>query len=134
VRWHQDATFFSTEPQTVLTLWFALERADRNNGCLWVQRGAHGSPLRERFVVEDGLTKMVTLDRTPWPEHEQSEPLEVDAGALVIFHGRLPHYSAPNRSDVSRHAYTLHAVDGTAQYARENWLLRDTGFPVRGFV
>lgn len=41
---------------------------------------------------------------------------------------------APNRSDVSRHAYTLHVVDGAAQYARENWLQRDAALPVRGFV
>ena len=56
------------------------------------------------------------------------------AGALVVFHGRLPHYSAPNRSAVSRHAYTLHVVDASAAYAPENWLQRDGALPVRGFV
>jgi phytanoyl-CoA hydroxylase len=133
VRWHQDATYFSTEPQTVLTLWFALERADRTNGCLWVQRGGHRGPLRERFVVEHGVGKIRKLDATPWPADDEAEPLEVDAGTLVVFHGRLPHYSAPNRSAVSRHAYTLHAVDGGATYAPENWLQRDAALPVRGF-
>ncbi|MEA2785928.1 MAG: phytanoyl-CoA hydroxylase, partial [Candidatus Eremiobacteraeota bacterium] len=39
MRWHQDATYFDTDPISVTTLWFALERADRTNGCLWVQRG-----------------------------------------------------------------------------------------------
>jgi phytanoyl-CoA hydroxylase len=134
VRWHQDATFFWTEPQTVITLWFALERADRNNGCLWVQRGGHRTPLRERFVVENGVGKPLKLDATPWPSDPEAEPVEVEAGTLVVFHGRLPHYSAPNRSEVSRHAYTLHAVDGRAAYAPENWLQRDASFPVRGFV
>jgi phytanoyl-CoA hydroxylase len=134
VRWHQDATFFWTEPQSVITLWFALERADRNNGCLWVQRGGHRTPLRERFIVENRAGKPVKLDATPWPSEGQAEPVEVEAGTLVVFHGRLPHYSAPNRSDVSRHAYTLHVVDGKTQYARENWLQRDADFPVRGFV
>jgi phytanoyl-CoA hydroxylase len=134
VRWHQDATFFWTEPQTVITLWFALERADRNNGCLWLQRGGHRTPLRERFVVEKGVGKPLKLDAAPWPSDAEAEPVEVEAGTLVVFHGRLPHYSAPNRSDVSRHAYTLHAVDGRAVYARENWLQRDASFPVRGFV
>ncbi len=52
VRWHQDATYFETDPISVTTLWFALEDADRNNGCLWVQRGGHRTPLRERFVVD----------------------------------------------------------------------------------
>ncbi|MEA2664890.1 MAG: phytanoyl-CoA hydroxylase, partial [Candidatus Eremiobacteraeota bacterium] len=52
VRWHQDATYFDTAPISVTTLWFALERADASNGCVWVQRGGHRTPLRERFVVD----------------------------------------------------------------------------------
>ncbi len=133
VRWHQDATYFWTEPQSVLTLWFALEPADRTNGCLWVQRGGHRGPLRERFAVEGGAGKIRRLDGTLWPAGDEAEPVEVDAGTLVVFHGRLPHYSAPNRSASSRHAYTLHAVDGTARYAPENWLQREPAFPARGF-
>jgi phytanoyl-CoA hydroxylase len=133
VRWHQDATYFWTDPQTVVTLWFALEPADRTNGCLWVQRGGHRGPLRERFVVESGVGKTRKLDDTPWPHGHEAEPVEVDAGTLVVFAGLLPHYSAPNRSAVSRHAYTLHAVDARARYAPENWLQRDASFPVHGF-
>ncbi|MDB5042680.1 MAG: Phytanoyl-CoA dioxygenase [Candidatus Eremiobacteraeota bacterium] len=124
VRWHQDATYFVTEPISVLTFWFALERADRTNGCLWTQRGGHRTPLRERFVVEDGKPHMESLDATPWPYKESAEPIEVDAGTLVVFHGLLPHYSAPNRSSSSRHAYTINDVDGRATYAKTNWLQR----------
>ena len=134
VRWHQDATYFATEPVTVTTLWFALERADRSNGCLWVQRGGHRTPLRERFVVENGAGRIEQLDATPWPSDDAAEPVEVDAGTLVVLHGRLPHYSAPNRSAASRHAYTLHFVDARASYSTANWLQRDASFPARGFV
>jgi phytanoyl-CoA hydroxylase len=134
VRWHQDATFFATEPVTVTTFWFALEAADRTNGCLWVEPGGHRGPLRERFVVHDGAATMEKLDATPWPENDRAVPLEVDAGTLVVFHGLLPHYSAPNRSDRSRHAYTLHAVDAHADYAPSNWLQRPASLLVRGFL
>jgi phytanoyl-CoA hydroxylase len=122
VRWHQDATYFVTEPPSVTTLWFALERADRENGCLWVQRGGHRTPLREQFAVDANGPRMVTLDATPWPDERAAEPLEVEAGTLLAFHGRLPHYSAPNRSPASRHAFTLHAVDARARYGATNWL------------
>lgn len=134
VRWHQDATYFVTEPSTVITLWFALERADRNNGCLWLEPGGHQRPLRERFVVESGSGRLEALDSTPWPGPGVAEPIEVEAGTLVVMHGRLPHYSAPNRSAHSRQAYTLHFVDGCARYAETNWLQRDAEFPARGFV
>ena len=61
-------------------------------------------------------------------------PLPVAAGTLVCFHGLLPHYSAPNRSPVSRHAYSLHATDGRADYAASNWLQRNGTLPLRGFA
>jgi phytanoyl-CoA hydroxylase len=134
VRWHQDATYFATTPHTVTTLWFALEPADRTNGCLWVQRGGHRTPLRERFAMDGDAGRLVRLDDTAWPTDAEAEPLECDAGTLVMFHGRLPHYSAPNRSAHSRHAYTLHFVDGRVPYARDNWIQRDASFPARGFT
>jgi phytanoyl-CoA hydroxylase len=133
VRWHQDATFFVTDPGTVTTFWFALERADRTNGCLWVQRGGHRTPLRQRFSVDANGANMEAIDSTPWPDETSAEPLEVEAGTLVVFHGLLPHYSGPNRSSASRHAYTLHAVDASAHYSERNWLQRSASFPARGF-
>ncbi len=74
------------------------------------------------------------LDDTPWPTAEQAVPLEVPAGTLVCFHGLLPHYSAPNRSAVSRHAYTLHVTSARTRWNPRNWLQRGPGDPpLRGF-
>lgn len=134
VRWHQDASFFVTHPHTVTTFWFALEDATRDNGCLWAERGGHRGPLRERFVREAGdRLRLERLDDTPWPTTAEAQPLEVQAGTLVCFHGLLPHYSAPNRSPQRRMAYTLHVTDGTAAYSPLNWLRRER-LPLRGFV
>lgn len=134
VRWHQDASFFFTTPQTVTTFWFALEDATRDNGCLWVQPGGHRGPLRERFMCRDQRLTIQILDKTPWPSPAEGLPLEVEAGTLVVFHGLLPHGSAANRSANSRMACTLHVAAGTARYAPENWLQRDGALPVRGFA
>jgi len=128
VTWHQDATFLATEPQSVIGLWFALEDAALDNGCLWVEPGGHRGPLRERFVrdeFEPGRLRMEPLDATPWPSAERARPLPVPAGTLVVLHGLLPHYSAPNRSAVSRMAYTLHVTDARARYDPRNWLQRE---------
>lgn len=133
VRWHQDATFFETRPQTVTTFWFALEDADVHNGCLWVQPGGHRGPLRERFVRTGRQVHMERLDDSPWPGPGDAVPLPVKAGTMVVFHGLLPHYSAPNRSEVSRHAYTLHVTDADAVYSPANWLQREAGPALRGF-
>ncbi|MDH4449815.1 MAG: phytanoyl-CoA dioxygenase family protein [Rhodoferax sp.] len=138
VGWHQDATFFDTTPISVTTFWFALEDATVDNGCLWTEPGGHRGPrgvLRERFERHGDRVTMNTLDSTPWPASQVNAiPLEVNAGALVVFHGLLPHYSAPNRSAVSRHAYTLHVTDASTHYAPTNWLQRDHTLPVRGLL
>jgi phytanoyl-CoA hydroxylase len=34
----------------------------------------------------------------------------------------MPHYSAPNRSAVSRLAYTLHLSDERSRWSVDNWL------------
>jgi phytanoyl-CoA hydroxylase len=131
VNWHQDATYLIAQPMTVTAFWFALEDADQENGCLWVQPGGHYSPLREQFMVEGGVGRTEILDRTPWPNAAQAVPVEVKAGTLVVFHGMLPHYSAPNRSPRSRHAYTLHAINSASTWDDRNWLKRQ--IPLRGF-
>jgi len=134
VRWHQDATFFDTTPVSVTTFWFALEDAHVANGCLWVQPGGHRSALRERFVRTENRAAIEPLDATPWPDDRSARPLEVAAGTLLVFHGLLPHYSAPNRSAASRHAYTLHVTDANTAYADTNWLQPARSMPLRGFV
>lgn len=134
VVWHQDASFLFTEPQSVIGFWFALEDASRDNGCLWVEPRGHRGPLRERYVNRDGRLAMEALDATPWPDAARTRALEVPAGTLVVFDGRLPHASGPNRSASSRMAYTLHAVDATAVYSPLNWLQRGPALPARGFA
>ncbi|MDH3772335.1 MAG: phytanoyl-CoA dioxygenase family protein, partial [Nitrospirota bacterium] len=64
---HQDASFLHTEPSSVIGLWFALEDATEENGCLWAAPGAHKGPLRSRFLRQGERTEMVTLDPTPLP-------------------------------------------------------------------
>lgn len=132
VRWHQDASFFVTEPLSVTTFWFALEEATLDNGCLWVQPGGHRTPLRERFVRDGERLQLERLHDMPWPTTAQAQPVEVEQGTLVCFHGLLPHYSAPNRSPRSRLAYTLHVTDGQAAYSPRNWLQRRR-LALRGF-
>ncbi len=134
VGWHQDASFLITEPISVVTFWFALEDATLHNGCLWVEPGGHRGPLRQRFVREGDSVRMETLDTTPWPGGSNAVPLEVAAGTLVCFHGKLPHYSGPNRSERSRQAYTLHVTDAASQWSGLNWLRRGPHLPLRGLT
>ena len=76
--------------------------------------------------------EMITLNDTPLEKLDT--PLEVKKGSLVILHGRLPHYSCENKSNKSRHAYTLHVIDGSCEYPKFNWLKRPSSMPLKGFI
>ncbi len=131
VNWHQDGSFLYTAPLSVTGLWFALEDATLENGCLWALPGQHTRGLRSRFLRVNGELIMEDSFSPPTFDEDQAVPLEVAAGTLIIIHGALPHYSAPNRSQKSRYAYTLHAISGTAAYPEDNWLQRDQDLPLR---
>ena len=99
---HQDATFLSTDPQSVMGLWVALEDATLDNGCLWAEPGGHRGPLRQVFsragASDADGTRFTELDPTPLPPPGPDGPLvplEVAAGTMVVLHGRLPHWSGP---------------------------------------
>ncbi|CAM9627559.1 unnamed protein product [Phaeothamnion confervicola] len=57
--------------------------------------------------------------------------LEVNAGTLVLLHSSVVHYSGENRSEKSRHAYSIHVIEGEAGcvYPADNWLQRQDGVP-----
>src|SRR5438874_5577032 len=130
---HQDATFLYTEPLRMLGLWFALEDAGVENGCLWAIPGGHNCGLKSRFVRADGGgTRFEVFDNTPWPE-EKLQPLEVEKGTLIVLHPLLPHLSRENTSPRSRHAYTLHVIEASALYPKDNWLQRSPEMSPRGF-
>ena len=129
---HQDATFLVTEPESVIGFWLALEDADASNGCLYAIPGGHRGPLRQLFREIDGRLVTEVLDPTPFDD-AAAVPLPARKGTMVVLHGRLPHGSAPNTSDRSRMAYTLHMVDSTARWHPGNWLRRPPGMPFRGF-
>jgi phytanoyl-CoA hydroxylase len=130
---HQDATFLYVEPLRMIGLWFALEDATIDNGCLWAISGGHKLGLKSRFVrTEEGGTRFDVFDDTPWTE-EELQPLEVKKGTVIVLHGLLPHLSRENRSSKSRQAYTLHIIDAAVNYAANNWLQRSVEVPMRGF-
>ena len=131
IREHQDSSYMCTEPESLIGFWVALEDATLENGCLMVSPGSHLGGLRERLHYKEGDLVMDILD--PKPRGDANEPLEVTQGTLVAFHGRLAHRSCANISNKSRHAYTLHIIDGTSKYLPDNWLKRSEAMPFRGF-
>ena len=47
---HQDGTFLNNDPLKLVGLWFPLDDATLENGCLWFVPGSHRRPVTRRFV------------------------------------------------------------------------------------
>ena len=119
---HQDSTFLYTEPMSCIGFWFALEKADRENGCLQALTGGHKISLKKRFHLStNGGTEFDILNDEPWPK-KPLDIFEVEAGTLIVLHGQLPHCSAENTSSKSRQALTIHFIDQNSHYPEDNWL------------
>jgi phytanoyl-CoA hydroxylase len=129
VNCHQDGAYLYAEKQPVIGLWFALEDATIENGCLWAIPGGHKTPLKSRFIRDaNNKTRNEIYDHSPWPL-ENRIPLEVKQGSVIVLHGLSPHMSKENMSSRSRHAFTLHAISSGSDYAADNWLQRSTKNP-----
>src|SRR5690349_19335237 len=65
---HQDSTFLYTEPIDIAGLWFALEDATIENGCLWALPGGHRYGLKSRWRrSREGNMEFEIFDNEPWP-------------------------------------------------------------------
>lgn len=121
---HQDSTYLHTIDNNLIGLWFALEDATLENGCLWAIPGGHNNTLKSRLIrMPNHQTKMEIYDENPW-ELNDMVPLPVKQGSLIVLHGLLPHMSKQNTSPCSRQAYTLHIISGNKPYPATNWLQR----------
>jgi phytanoyl-CoA hydroxylase len=129
---HQDGTFLHAKNESVMGLWFALEDATLENGCMWALPGGHTQPLKSKSIRNKNAISTEVYDATPW-QLDNMVPLDVPRGSLILLHSRLPHMSKENISATSRHAYTMHIMDSSDEYLESNWLQRPAALPFRGF-
>jgi phytanoyl-CoA hydroxylase len=107
--WHQDESHIPTRDRSLTAVWLALDDATVDNGCLWVIPGSHRRgvlyPTRERADTRfDGTPEAYGFPH----DAEEAVPVELPAGAALIFDGYLLHGSLPNRSARLRRALVNH--------------------------
>eukprot|EP00301_Raphidiophrys_heterophryoidea_P010363 c15461_g1_i1.p1 GENE.c15461_g1_i1~~c15461_g1_i1.p1 ORF type:complete len:164 (+),score=34.11 c15461_g1_i1:475-966(+) len=137
---HQDSTYLYTNPLSCYGFWLGLHEATLSNGCLWATPGSHTVPLQERLVRSANPNGNKLMDVVKLRDNYQpltkdgGVPVETGVGDLVVLHGQLVHWSAPNKSENSRHAFVVHCVDGACEYPADNWLQYDEGKPFPAFT
>ena len=99
--WHQDNGYAPTIPEEYVTCWLALDDAELDNGCLWVQPGSHrGGTLRHHRVEGAPF-------RSGYEGDDAGIAVPVPKGSVLVFSSLVMHRSGPNTTDRHRRAWIL---------------------------
>jgi len=93
--WHQDETHIPTRDRSLTAAWLALDDATVDNGCLWVLPGSHRAGVLHPVRDQDDPRFDCTQEAHGFTDAD-AVPVEVPAGAAVVFNGYLLHRSLPN--------------------------------------
>lgn len=95
--WHQDEHFIPTRDRSLTGVWIALDDATIENGCLWVIPGSHarGVLYPDRDQDDPGFDCTKEAYGFPYTD-DDAVPVELPAGAALLFNGYLLHRSLRN--------------------------------------
>ena len=108
VTWHQDASYWPLSPSKAVTVWLAIDDADRENACMRFLPGSHWHGHIPYRTSTDGEGNV--LDQTVEnPEQYGGDPVfvELKAGEMSIHSDLLLHGSDANNSARRRCGLTL---------------------------
>ncbi|XP_010864746.4 phytanoyl-CoA dioxygenase, peroxisomal isoform X1 [Esox lucius] len=138
---HQDLHYFPFRPaDRIVCSWTAMERINRQNGCLVVLPGSHQGILKEHDYPEweGGVNKMFHGIRDYNPNHPRVH-LEMEKGDTVFFHPLLIHGSGMNKTQGFRKAISCHYASSECYYidvsgtSQENIALEVKGIAERKY-
>lgn len=105
--WHQDFAYWynnSCLSPNMLSIWIALDKSNKANGCLQVLKGSHILG-RLDHVREDGQTNVESSYLNEALKRFEHLHVEMEPGDGLVFHSNLLHRSDANNSDTHRWGY-----------------------------
>jgi non-heme Fe2+,alpha-ketoglutarate-dependent halogenase len=129
VAWHQDASYWPLSPSRAVTVWLAIDDADRENACMKFVAGSHHKGHMTYRESDPGEHNV--LNQTIENPEEYGEIVydELKAGQVSIHSDLLLHGSEANDSDRRRCGLTLRYAAACVR-AELDWNLK--GVWVRG--
>lgn len=130
VAWHQDASYWPLSPSKAVTVWLAIDKADRENACMRFIPGSHHHghlTYRPSHDAEGNVLDQTVEDAECYgdpPVDDELEPGELSLHSDLLLHG-----SEANQSDRRRCGLTLRYCAADVRAAMD-WNLK--GVLVRG--
>lgn len=132
--WHEDSAYWDDRVSTmdgIVTVWLAMDAADRENGAMGVVPGTHRSEVS--FAYERVAAVAGVLDRRIAPgQIEEADVVYADLapGEFTLHDACIVHGADANRSDRRRAGYTMRYFPTTTRIVPETnsghwvWLAR----------
>ncbi|MCA9042568.1 MAG: phytanoyl-CoA dioxygenase family protein [Planctomycetaceae bacterium] len=109
--WHQDIRYWSYERPELVNAWLALDREERNNGCLRLIPGSHRlNPADHAF---DSAQFFLDEDPRNQPLIDSHIEAELQPGDVLFFHVLALHAASENLSNETKHSvvFTFRPAD-----------------------
>ncbi|MDE0990582.1 MAG: phytanoyl-CoA dioxygenase family protein [Pseudomonadales bacterium] len=98
--WHQDSRYWAFDYENLVSVWLALGKEDKTNGCMRVIPGSHKvDPDSGRFDAAMFLRPDLSENKLLI---EQAITVELNPGDVLFFHSRLFHAAGRNLSDETK--------------------------------
>jgi len=120
VAWHQDASYWPLTPARTVTVWLAIDDADRENAAMMFLPGTHRhGHLKWRHISGDKAVLNQEIENVG----QFGEPVydELKAGEFSLHADMLAHGSDPNHSDRRRCGLTIRYCPPTVRAIDPRW-------------
>jgi ectoine hydroxylase-related dioxygenase (phytanoyl-CoA dioxygenase family) len=130
--WHEDSAYWNgrvSQYNKIVTIWLALDRSNKENGCMRVIPGSHTNGFSEYEAVDKKLNTFGSQIKDI--DDSRAVYFELEPGECSLHDGRLIHGANANTSPYRRCGYTMrYMAASTKIYPEKNppgfkiWLAR----------
>lgn len=119
ILFHQDGSYWPLTPARTVSVWLAIDDADRENSCLQVIPGTH----RMGLLPWGKASGNAVLDQEMHDPTSYGEPqyIELKAGQFSLHADMMAHGSDPNRSDRRRCGFAIRYCSPSVKPLKKDW-------------
>jgi len=95
---HQDGYYFKLDPCEAVTIWFALDKADEENGCVRYVKGSHDLGMREHARTQTLGFSQGMLEYPAADDSSAEVAMPASPGDLIVHNALTIHRADRNQS------------------------------------
>jgi ectoine hydroxylase-related dioxygenase (phytanoyl-CoA dioxygenase family) len=106
--WHEDSAYWKgriSDFDRIVTVWLALDRSTRENGCMRVIPGTHNNGFSHYVPVDSARNTFSS--RIDSVDESKAVDFELEPGECSLHDGRIIHGAEANTSPYRRCGYTM---------------------------